>query len=64
MEKNYQIKKIMLLKGKLQHVILLNSQGEVFETNCFGEAMKICELMNTNTDSGWKYEIVQILNNK
>jgi hypothetical protein len=54
----------MLLKGKFQHVILLNTQGEVFETNCFGEAMKICELMNANTDSGWKYEIVQILNNK
>jgi hypothetical protein len=64
MEKSYQIKKIMLLKGKFQHVILLNTQGEVFETNCFGEAMKICELMNANTDSGCKYEIVQILNNK
>jgi len=54
----------MLLKGKLQHVILLNTQGEVFETTCFGEAMKICELLNTNTDSGWKYEIVTILNSK
>ena len=64
MEKSYQIKKIMLIKGKLQHVILLNTQGEVFETTCFGEAMKICELLNTNTDSGWKYEIVTILNSK
>jgi hypothetical protein len=60
--KSYQIKKIMVTNGKVQHVLLLGSQGEVFETDCFGEAAKLCELLNTNSDSGWRYEIVTILN--
>jgi len=59
---SYQIKKIMSSNGKKQHVLLLNAQGEVYETHCFGEATKLCELMNTNTDSGWRYEIITILN--
>jgi hypothetical protein len=60
--KSYQIKKIMVTNGKVQHVLLLGSQGEVFETDCFGEVVKLCELLNTNSDSGWRYEIVTILN--
>jgi len=59
--KSYQIKKIMVTNGKVQHVLLLGSQGEVFETDCFGEVVKLCELLNTNSDSGWRYEIVTIL---
>ena len=62
MNKSYQIKKIMNVNGKNLHVILLNSQGEVFETSCIGEATKLCELLNTNTDSGWRYEIITITN--
>jgi hypothetical protein len=60
--KSYQIKKIIVTDGKIQHVLLLGSQGEVFETDCFGEATKLCELLNTNSDSGWIYQIVTILN--
>jgi len=60
MNKSYQIKKIMTINNKKQHVILLNSQGEVFETSCIGEATKLCELLNTNSDSGWRYEIITI----
>ena len=52
----------MNVNGKNLHVILLNSQGEVFETSCIGEATKLCELLNTNTDSGWRYEIITITN--
>lgn len=62
MNKSYQIKKIMTINNKKQHVILLNSQGEVFETTCIGEATKLCEILNTNTDSGWRYEIITITN--
>jgi len=62
MIKSYQIKKIMNKGGKPQHVILLDPNGEVYETSCFGEATKLCELLNTNTDSGWRYEIITIGN--
>jgi len=60
METSYQIKKIMNMNGKNFHVILLNSQGEVFETHRIEEATKLCEILNTNTDSGWRYEIIAI----
>ena len=51
----------MFKKGKPQHVILLNTQGEVYETSCIGEVTKMCELLNTNSDSGWRYEIITII---
>ena len=62
METSYQIKKIMNMNGKNLHVILLNAQGEVFETDHIEEATKLCELLNSNTDSGWRYEIITINN--
>jgi hypothetical protein len=62
METSYQIKKIMNMNGKNLHVILLNAQGEVFETDYIEEATKLCEILNTNTDSGWRYEIITINN--
>lgn len=61
MIKSYQIKKIMIKNGNPQHVILLDPNSEVFETSCFGEATKLCVLLNTNTDSGWRYEIITIV---
>jgi hypothetical protein len=63
MKNSYQIKKIMAMNGRTLHVILLNTQGEVFETTSLDEAQKLCELLNVNTDSGWRYEIITI-NNK
>jgi hypothetical protein len=61
MEKVYQIKKIMTLEGgRKQHVLMTDSQGEVFETSSWEESTRLCELMNSNTDSGWRYEIVII----
>lgn len=62
MNNSYQIKKIMVLNGRKLHVLLLNSINEVFETDCIGEASKLCEILNTNTDSGWRYEIITINN--
>jgi len=59
---SYQIKKIMVNSGKPQHVILLDSTGIVFETNKFEQATKMCEILNTNSDSGWRYEIITIIN--
>jgi len=61
-KKTYQIKKIMNdCDGNLQHVLLLNSLDEVFESDNLDEVIKICEVFNKNTDSGWRYEIITIL---
>ena len=61
-KKTYQIKKIMNDRdGNLQHVLLLNSLDEVFESDNLDEVIKICEVFNKNTDSGWRYEIITIL---
>ena len=57
----YQIKKVLLVEGKIQHVLLLNPYDEVFETDSYEEVLKMCEIFNRNTDSGWKYEIVPVL---
>jgi hypothetical protein len=59
--KSYQIKKLLVVEGKIQHVLLLNPYDEVFETDSYEEVLKMCEIFNRNTDSGWKYEIVTIL---
>jgi len=61
-KKTYQIKKIMKdCDNNLQHVLLLNSLDEVFESDNLDEVIKICEVFNKNTDSGWRYEIITIL---
>lgn len=59
---SYQIKKIMNMNGKNLHVILLDSHGEVYEISCIEDATKLCEILNTNSDSGWRYEIITINN--
>jgi hypothetical protein len=63
MTKVYQVKKIMVSKGQSQHVLLLDSQGVVYETSCIGESTKLCQLLNTNSDNKCRYEIITI-NNK
>tara|TARA_R110000803_G_scaffold5996_2_gene19677 strand:- start:3297 stop:3491 length:195 start_codon:yes stop_codon:yes gene_type:complete len=59
--KSYQIKKVLVVEGKILHVLLLNPYDEVFETDSHEEVLKMCEIFNRNSDSGWKYEIVSIL---
>ena len=41
-----------------------DSFGVVLEFNNFDEVSKICEIMNSNSDSNCKYEIVVITNRK
>jgi hypothetical protein len=61
-KKTYQIKKIMKdCDDNLQHVLLLNSLDEVFESDNLDEVIKMCEVFNKNTDRGWRYEIITIL---
>ena len=58
----FQIKKIMKRKEKTVHVLILDSNSEVFETKNHKEAEKMCEIFNTNTDSGWFYEVIEVKN--
>ena len=59
---HYLIKKKMTNEsGKVVHVLLNNGSSEILE---FGEheldkAEKMVEVLNANTDSGWKYELIK-----
>lgn len=56
----FQIKKIMKRKDKIAHVLILDSNSEVFETKNQKEAEKMCQIFNSNTDSGWFYEVMEV----
>ena len=56
----FQIKKIMKRKEKAVHVLILDSNSEVFETKNQKEAEKMCQIFNSNTDSGWFYEVIEV----
>lgn len=61
--KSYQVKKIIKNNfNRIQQVLLLNSDVEVFETSCFGEVTKLCQILNNNSNNNCRYEIVTILN--
>ena len=53
--KTYQIKKTIIEKGIV--VYLNDSLGTVLEINNAEEAMKLCQILNANSDSNCKYEI-------
>ena len=55
-EKRYTIKKTIL--GTHIQVILNDSMGVVAYFT-FDEAAKMCQILNANSDSNCKYEIVQ-----
>mgnify|MGYP001327828879 CR=1 FL=1 len=55
-QKSYTIKKT--LREKNVEVILNDSMGVVAYFT-FDEATKMCQLLNSNSDSNCKYEIVQ-----
>lgn len=58
---SFQIKKIMKRNnGKVAHILILDSNSEVFETKDYKEAEKMCNIFNTNTDSGWFYEVIEV----
>jgi hypothetical protein len=40
---------------------MTNGQSEVFETESLDEVQKMVEILNSNTDSGWRYEVVTML---
>jgi hypothetical protein len=54
-KKYYQIRKTIIEKNI--SVILNDSMGAVLELKNFDEALQLCQIMNSNSDSNCKYEI-------
>lgn len=52
----YQIRKT--IREKNVSTLMNDSLGVVLEFNTFDEVSKMCEIMNSNSNSNCKYEIV------
>ena len=58
---SYQIKKIMKHpNGRVAHILMLDGNSEVYETKSSKEAKKMCDIFNSNTDSGWFYAVIEV----
>jgi len=51
------IKYVKTLNNKILPVIMLDSQGEVWEFDNKDKAQEMVNIFNVNTDSGHKYEV-------
>ena len=58
----FLIKKIMVNQttGRKTHVLLTNGYSEILEMPHKNVAIKLCEVMNENSDSGHSYEIIDV----
>lgn len=54
------IKQIWNSKGVIVNVILINAQSEIWEFDTYEEADKMREIFQSNSDSGYKYEVKKI----
>jgi len=55
---SYNIVKTMTNpSGKKVCVLILDGLSSILEIEELGEALKIAEVFNQNTDSGWIYEV-------
>lgn len=55
------IKNVSLPNNRILPVIMLNEQGEVWEFDNKDKVQEMVNILNTNTDSGHKYEIKKVL---
>jgi len=46
--------------GKCSHILMLDGNSEVYESNESKEVVRMCEILNSNTDSGWIYSVVEV----
>jgi len=51
------VKYVKTLNNKILPVIMLDSQGEVWEFDDKDKAQEMVNIFNANTDSGHKYEV-------
>jgi len=56
----YCIKKVMEFNGKPQHVLLIDGGDEVLEFKDKDKADELVKVLNSNTDSGWTYEVIPV----
>ena len=56
---SYNIMKIMKdpHTGKTMKVLLLDGLASILEVKELSQALKMAEIFNQNTDSGWTYEV-------
>jgi hypothetical protein len=54
------IKHVKTQNGRFLPVIMLDSHGEVLEFERKDEAEQMANILNTNTDSGHKYEVKKV----
>ena len=54
------IKQVKTQNGRFLPVILLDTQGEVWEFDNEDKAQEMVNIFNTNTESGHKYEVKKV----
>ena len=55
---SYNILKTMTdSSGKVIKVLLLDGLSSILEVKELSQALKMIEIFNQNTDSGWRYEV-------
>ena len=55
---SYNILKTMTdPSGRVIKVLLLDGLSEILEVKELSQALKMADIFNQNTDSGWKYEV-------
>jgi hypothetical protein len=54
------VKYIPNIKGIEMPVLIVDTHSEILEFDTQGEADKVKELFQTNTDSGYRYEVKKI----
>ena len=55
---SYNILKTMTdPSGKVMKVLLLDGLSSILEVKELDQALKMTEIFNQNTDSGWRYEV-------
>ena len=55
---SYNILKTMTdSSGNIIKILLLDGLSEILEVKELDQALKMTEIFNRNTDSGWKYEV-------
>jgi hypothetical protein len=54
------IKHVKTQNNRLLPVIMLDTQSEVWEFDNKDKAQEMVNILNTNTDSGHKYEVKQV----
>jgi hypothetical protein len=54
------IKHVKTKNNRILPVVMLDAQGEVWEFDNKDKAQEMANILNTNTDSGHKYEVKKV----